>query len=77
MVVLTLKKDRWKGLKQEEVHSRRIELTKDQPMEPNLKYHLKKMGKNDQIADAPADRPAIVHRMGQEFLLLSKTLSFP
>lgn len=46
-------------------------------MEPNLKYHLKKMGKNDQIADAPADRPAIVHRMGQEFLLLSKTLSFP
>lgn len=28
-------------------------------MEPNLKHHLKKMGKSDQIVDAQADRPAI------------------
>lgn len=42
------------------------ELTKDLLKEPNLRYPLKK-GRNDQIVDVRADRPAIFNCLQQNF----------
>jgi hypothetical protein len=43
-------------------------------MEPNLKHHLKKMGKHDQIVAAQTDRPAIYVNFYQNFVTITYSI---